>query len=368
MVEMVEHGTLNYEELLVYGYTPGDLIVFSSNVNPYGPPPAVTAALHREIDRDAISRYPDRLSLDLRSRLATHHGVPENAIIVGNGTADLMWLLAFLFLRGKRVVIFSPTFGEYRNIVNLAGGQWQPVCHPGWVRQPDGVYTPFDTGVEEATAALAAQQAEVVFLCNPNNPTGQHWTEDVVQRFYEAAPRALWVIDEAYTEFTPSPWSAVGWHARGNVIALRSMTKDFSLGGLRLGYAVAPAELVVQMQHAQPPWNVNALAQIAGITALEQLAWRRETMARLRRECASLQQALVERGFAPMETTTNYFLTPVTDAAQVRKQLLAQRLMVRDCTSFGLPRYIRIATQRPEQNRVLVEALARLRLPGTQGA
>jgi histidinol-phosphate aminotransferase len=176
---------------------------------------------------------------------------------------------------------------------------------------------------------------------------------------HAAAPAATWIVDEAYAEFTPKPWSAVDWIESGRWIVLRSMTKDFALGGLRLGYLVASPAQVAALQKSQPPWNVNVFAQIAGEAAMNCQSWRKETTARLREHVASMQGALRSHGFAPHPAATNFFLLPVHDsAATVRASLLEQGLVVRDCTSFGLPHYVRIAVQKPEENERLVAALA----------
>jgi histidinol-phosphate aminotransferase len=358
--QMIPHGTLDYAEVATLGYKPEELLVFSSNINPYGPPPAVITALAAALTPETIARYPDRLSLDLRARLVAHHAVPEDAILVGNGTADILWLIALLYLQGRRVAIFSPTFGEYENVAALMDAEIIKLCHPGWVQLPQGGYRPGAFSVDQCAAALKAAQPEVVFLCNPNNPTG-HWLDrNALETLIAAAPQALWILDEAYLEFMAQPESTLDYIDRGNWLVLRSMTKDFSLGGLRLGYVVGAPALIAPLQAAQPPWNVNVLAQLAGVACLEALAWRDKTLAQLRTESADLRQSLQVVGYAPLPTTVNYFLTPVADPARLRQALLARRMVVRDCTSFGLPGYIRLATQRPEHNRLLATALAEL--------
>ena len=139
------------------------------------------------------------------------------------------------------------------------------------------------------------------------------------------------------------------------------MTKDFALGGLRLGYVLGAPALIQVLQAAQPPWNVNLLAQVAGAVALRDgLKWRRSTLTALRKECALLQEGLRGAGYQPYPTAVNYFLVPVHSPATLRDALLARRLIVRDCTSFGLPNFIRIAVQRPEANARLMQALIEL--------
>ena len=211
----------------------------------------------------------------------------------------------------------------------------------------------------------------LVFICNPNNPTGEYLSPGELRFLWEGAPNALWVIDEAYAEFTEDPWSAAQWvmtgrngnsgRARGpGCVVLRSMTKDFALGGLRLGYLLAAPPIVERLQEMQPPWSVNGVAQLAGLAALDEMDWREETTTRLRKDLRDLPDGLRGCGFAPLPTTVSYFLLPVGDAKSIRDRLVAERLFVRDCTSFGLPEHIRIAARPPEENARLVKAMAQI--------
>lgn len=351
------HGTPDYAELADLGLKPEEVIYFSSNINPYGPPPSVVEALRDSISRKTLARYPDSLVLALRQKLARHHDLPAGAVLVGNGTADLIWLICHRFAPNKQVAILAPTFSEYADGVVMAGGHPTEIVFPGWQRIAPGRYAPGSTSLQQVCDALRAAAPWMVFLCNPNNPTGEYLSPAALRQLRAAAPHALWVVDEAYTAFTDEPWSASQWVMEGGLIVLHSMTKDFALGGLRLGYLLASPYLVEQLQNVQPPWNVNGLAQFAGEISLDELVWRRQTMAQLRRDLAAMQTELRAHGYAPCETATNYFLLPVGNARETRSQLLAQRLVVRDCTSFGLPEYIRIAVQLPEENRSLLDVL-----------
>jgi histidinol-phosphate aminotransferase len=354
------HGTPDYAELADLGLRPEEVIYFSSNINPYGPPPTVVEAVRDYISRATLSRYPDSLSLALRQKLAHHYDLPTSAILVGNGTADLIWLIAHRFAPNKQVAILAPTFSEYADGVVMAGGHPTEIVLPGWQRIGQRRYAPSPISLEQSCDALAAASPWLVFLCNPNNPTGEYLSPEEVRQLREAAPDALWVVDEAYSAFTAEPWSASRWVMDGGLIVLHSMTKDFALGGLRLGYLLASPYLVEQLQAVQPPWNVNGLAQFAGEAALDELAWRRQTLAQLRHDLADLRRSLIGCGYAPCETTTNYVMLPVGDAASIRAALLKERMIVRDCTSFGLPEYIRIAVQRTEENQRLLSVLCYL--------
>ncbi len=359
MSTIVPHGTLDYAEARALGVDPADLIVFSSNINPYGPPPAALDALRRNTTPEIVARYPDRLSLDLRDALAAHHGVTPEAILVGNGTADIMWLIGLVYLWARRVAVIGPTFGEYANVAGLMAAPLTLVAHPGWQRAGDH-YRPAATALDDTMQALAAARPDVVFLCNPNNPTGRLLTTAELSTLYAAAPAALWIVDEAYADFLDASATSIPWIDRGNWLVLRSMTKDFALGGLRLGYVVGAPARIALLQQTQPPWNVNALAQVAGLACLDELAWRRRTLAQLRTDCAALMDGLAATGYAPQPTDLSFFLMPVVAPSALRSKLLAQRLVIRDCTSFGLPDYIRIAARGPADNALLLAALADL--------
>lgn len=354
------HGTPDYAELDALGLDPADVVYFSSNINPYGPPPSVVEAVQAAISRAFLARYPDSRSQRLREKIGALHGLPPEAVLVGNGTADLIWLLAHSYGNHRQVTILSPTFSEYADGVVMAGGHPSQLVLPGWQRIGLERYAPGPTSLEQTRQALQAASPWLVFLCNPNNPTGEYLSPGEVRYLREGAPGALWVVDEAYAEFTEDPWSAGQWVREKGWIVLRSMTKDFALGGVRLGYLLAAPSIVERLQEVQPPWSVNGIAQLAGLVALDELDWRTETTARLRRDTAALQDGLRDLGYAPLPTTVNYFLLPVGDAQAVRSRLLESRLFVRDCTSFGLPEYIRIATRPPAENARLLEAFAQL--------
>jgi histidinol-phosphate aminotransferase len=360
----IPHGTLDYSEMRALGLQPEDLTLFSSNINPFGPPPAAVEALRQAISPETVARYPDRLSLELTELLADYHSLSADTILVGNGTADLLWLIGLLYMQHRRVAILGPTFGEYRNVADIMQAETIELCYKGWRKTEKG-YAPRDTTTATTIGQIASDlhnaNADVIVVCNPNNPTGQYLTPEELEMLYNAAPRALWIIDEAYAEFMQPPATTAAWVQCGNWIVLRSMTKDYALGGLRLGYLLAAPEIVKPLQLAQSPWNVNTFAQLAGCVSLrEGQEWRAKTLAQLHLETENLRARLMEAGYQPHPTTVNYFLVPVDSPAALRNALLAQRMVVRDCTSFGLPNLIRIATQRPEANRRLVHAMREL--------
>jgi L-threonine-O-3-phosphate decarboxylase len=344
-ISPVHHGAPDYAELERLGLDPERVLDFSVNSNPYGPPPAVREA----VDRVSLDRYPDREALALRRALAERLGVALARIVAGNGTAELIWLVAFAFLRPKdRVLVAGPTFGEYGRTAALMGAQVQT-----WIACPERT---FAVVPEEVEQRLRETKPRLVFICNPNNPTGTIMPPEVMAAWAYAHPGTLFVIDEAYLAFAPGLKSALSLGAN-NILVLRSMTKDYALAGLRLGYAVGHVSVIRALSQVRPAWNVNALAQAAGLAVLRDEAHRRQSLQALAQAREELVAGLTKLGLPPLPSATHFFLVRVGDGAAFRQALLRQGILVRDCASFGLPAHVRIATRRPEENARLLETI-----------
>ena len=339
------HGALDPNELQRHQLAPEAVIDFSENSNPFGPSPAVTAAL-AAVDP---ARYPDRDCVALRQAIADQTGAALAEIVVGNGAAELLWLVAFAFLeRGDRVVILGPTFGEYARMARLMGAEA--------VEWRTDASTAFAVDVDAVARQLAALQPKAVFLCNPNNPTGAVLDPATIAAWANCFPQMLFVVDEAYLAFVPGLRSLYAWRLP-NVLIIRSMTKEYALAGLRLGYALGSPTLVAGLAQARVPWSVNGAAQAAGLAALADQAYLQQTLAALHGAKQAFVDGLQALGLCPAPSRTHYFLLDVGDGAHVRQSLLIHGLIVRDCASFGLPSYLRIATRRPQENQKLLTCL-----------
>jgi len=344
-VDKVTHGALDYAELERLGIHPDDVLDFSVNSNPYGPSPLVWDAIRAT----TLERYPDRECVALRHALTQRLDVPMSQLMIGNGTAELILLASMAFLqRGDPAMVVEPTFGEYDRCARLAGANpqhWRATPETGFAIHPD-----------EIRKKLNERNYRVVFLCNPNNPTGQILPLGALKGWSEKFPNTLFVVDEAYLAFAPEMDTAISLHYK-NILVLRSMTKDYALAGLRLGYVVGCEPAIDALTNIRPAWNVNALAQAAGLAALRDENHLSDTLAKLRQEKEVLVAGLEGLGFTPFPSQTHYFLLPVENGAQFRFKLLQAGILVRDCASFGLPSCVRIATRKAEENTRLLRAI-----------
>jgi histidinol-phosphate aminotransferase len=341
----VHHGAPDFQELEELGLQPEDVLDFSVNSNPYGPSPRVWEALKNV----PLDRYPDREALALRRTLAEHLKISPERITAGNGTAELLWMIALTYLRSNdNVLLLEPTFGEYANVSRLMGAQIQ-----SWIADSRADFALDPGGISRV---LKQSHFRLVFLCNPNNPTGQALSAEVILNWVDDCPQTMFVIDEAYQNFALEVSSLVR-EKHPNLLILRSMTKDYALAGLRLGYAVGDPQVMDTLAKVRPPWNVNALAQAAGRAALADQEHLETTLKKVQNEKQYLVKGLQERGYAPLPSHTHYFLLPVSSGQEFRSQLMKASIQVRDCASFGLPEHVRIASRTRRENERLLAAV-----------
>jgi L-threonine-O-3-phosphate decarboxylase len=343
----VIHGGLDLAELRAAGVDPKDALDFSASLNPLGAPPGIW----RAIAKADIAGYPDRRCTVLVEELSRHLGVPGDCILPGNGSSELIHLLAQTYLRpGDAVCLFTPTFGEYEGACEAAGGKTVRIeaC------ESDG----FLWRDEEVTAAIRRAQPKLAFLCNPNNPTGVLVSKAFVQRVAKAMPKdSLLVLDEAYMAFAEKAWKSLPLTGAEKVAVMRSMTKDYGLAGVRLGHLVASPQVIERLRPHQPSWSVSSVAQAAGEYALSQGRHVEGARREVRRAKAYLGRELRQIGLRVQPSSANFLLVQAGDASAIRARLLERGMIVRDCTSFGLPAYIRIGIRKSADCRRLVAGL-----------
>ena len=341
------HGGLDTAELRSLGLLPEHVLDFSANVNPLSPSRLVKQAAAAT----DLSSYPDRYSLALRENLAERLSVGVDNLLVGNGSTEIIHLLARAFLGPQeKCLIFAPAFGEYEAAARLAGAEVRLFR----AKEEQGFQWPVDAAVEETVRTRPG----MVFLCNPNNPTGVYLDRGDVERIHEAVgENGLFVLDDAYAPLADGQWDSIPLLRSGNLAILRSMTKDHALAGIRLGFMAAEPDIVSTVRRLQPAWSVNTIAQAAGISALDDAEHVGEGRRVIAEGKEYLYGALETLGVAATKSAANFVLARVGDAAKVRLALLRRGIAVRDCTSFGLPEYIRVTVRRYEECTRLIESL-----------
>ncbi|MEE8473273.1 MAG: histidinol-phosphate transaminase, partial [Dehalococcoidia bacterium] len=266
------HGGIDYGELEALGISPESIIDFSVSSNPFGPPPGV----RKGIGAAAIDRYPDSEATELRRCLSTKLGIAMESIIMGSGSLELIRLAALAYFdRRDRVLIVEPTFGEYEVAARLAG------CRV--IKQRAEASDGFRTGWEETARLVRRHRPKAVFICNPNSPTGQYLGRGEIEGILAACDASLLILDEAFIAFVEGAWSPLDMIEGGRLLLLRSMTKDYALAGLRLGYAVAHPGIIGALRRVCPPWNVSAPAQAGGMAALRDEEFLPRSLARIAR-------------------------------------------------------------------------------------
>ena len=340
------HGGPNYAEFERLGIKPEEILDFSSNSNPY------PFKLDFTLDDIVIDHYPDSDSTELRRLIGKRNGIAAENVIIGSGSMEIIRLAAqAYFSSGDKVLILKPTFGEYEQSCLIAGAEVVEL----WSEEKND----FRFEVDRCANLIHRLKPKAIFICNPDNPTGQYLNRSELETVLKAAGDGLVILDEAYIAFTEDAWKSVDLIPKGNLIIVRSMTKDFALAGLRLGYGIAHPAVINNLFKVKPPWNVNAVAQRAGCEALNDGAYIRRSDRLIRQNRDYLISEFSSLGFRVIPTRTNFFLMKVSNANGFRSSLMKKGVIVRDCTSFGLPEYVRIAPRTlPECKRLVAEVKA----------
>jgi threonine-phosphate decarboxylase len=292
----------------------------------------------------SINRYPEVLAESLASRVAAHHGVPPAQVLVSSGTTESIYLVAQAWA-GQRTTILTPAFAEYEDACRLHGHQLRFL--PWEELRPDTLLS-----------------SDLVFICNPNNPTGSVLTAAAVASLLAANSSTVFVLDEAFIEFTTSVETLIPLLARfDNLLIMRSLTKAYAIPGLRLGYVVASAALIARLTAGKAPWTVSALAAAAGNFIFEHFAAVQPPVGQLLADRAAFASQLAQAADLLIEPShTHYFVAklPQGTAANLKQWLLARHgLLIRDASNFRTlsPAHFRVSTQRPTDNLLLINAL-----------
>jgi histidinol-phosphate aminotransferase len=338
-------------------YGLSEIVKLASNENPLGPGPRALAAITGAAA--AIARYPDANAFELRQALAARHGVAPGCITLGNGSNDVLVLLAETFLAPGLEAIYSRyAFAVYPLAVQATGAIHRVAdALPAMHSQPLG----HDLA---AMAALVGPQTRLVFIANPNNPTGTWLDGGSLEAFVASLPAGvIVVIDEAYFEYVGEPDypDASAWLARyPNLVVTRTFSKAHGLAGLRIGYAISHPRVAELLNRVRQPFNTNSLAQAAALAALDDDRHLARSVALNASERQRVSAACDALGLTAVPSVGNFLLVDTHAPAQpLFEALLRQGVIVRPVANYGLPQHLRISIGTAAENERLIAALQR---------
>ncbi|MDP1708012.1 MAG: histidinol-phosphate transaminase [Gammaproteobacteria bacterium] len=331
-----------------------DAIKLASNENPLGPSPRVLGAIQQSLTQ--LARYPDGAGFELRAALARRHGVQLDQITLGNGSNDLLELVTRAFVTPQHEVVFSEhAFAVYPIVTQAVGATARVAAVHNWGHDLD------------AMGALVNERTRVVFIANPNNPTGTWLSESALEDFLQTIPPAvLVVVDEAYFEYARDTAAdypdASQWLTRfPNLIVTRTFSKAYGLAGLRVGYALSQPEVADMLNRVRQPFNVNNLGQVAALAALEDTDHLARSLACNREGMAQVTSAFALMGLTFIPSAGNFVCVDTgRDALDVYDALLREGVIVRPVANYGMPQHLRVTIGLPEENERFIKALEKV--------
>jgi len=334
-----------------------DAIKLASNENPLGPAPAAREAIAHAAE---LALYPDGGGFELRHRLAQHLGVRPEQLTLGNGSNEILVMLAETFLTpAHNAVVDQYSFVVYRLAIQACGAETRAAA-----ALASDHASPLGHDLA-AMGALIDKHTRLVFIANPNNPTGSYVDPVAVRTFIAGVPpHVIVVLDEAYLEYAREPGDAdtTVWLAEfPNLVVVRTFSKAYGLAALRLGYAVSQPDLAELLNRVRQPFNVNSLAQTAACAALDDQSWVAAAVAENTAQRRRLADGLMELGWRPLPSRGNFLLVDFNSpaaAAEVNEFLLRNGVVVRPVTNYGLAQYLRITVGSGGQVERLLATLA----------
>ncbi|MGB6055752.1 MAG: histidinol-phosphate transaminase [Burkholderiaceae bacterium] len=335
-----------------FGLDEAAIVKLASNENPLGMSEAARQAMLAAATDGA--RYPDGNGFELKAAISARHGVPQDWITLGNGSNDILELAAHALVQpGQSTVFAEYSFAVYPLSTQAVGGR--AIVVPAKAHGHD----------LEAMAAAIAADTRIVFIANPNNPTGTFLPAAQIDAFLKKVPpQVVVVLDEAYNEYLAPElqYDSIDWVRQyPNLLVSRTLSKAFGLAGLRVGFGIAQAGLTDLLNRIRQPFNVNALAQAAAIAALNDHAFLQKSAAVNREGYQQLTQAFDAMGLEYVPSYGNFVLVKVGDddgaGARVNLALLKQGVIVRPVGNYGLPQWLRISIGLPQENAACIAAL-----------
>ena len=328
------------------GLDPSKIVKVASNENPLGPSPKAKAAMRDAIEEAQI--YPDGGAYRLRSAIAEPLGLGLENVIIGNGSNEIIELLCHTFLnRDAELIAAEHAFVVYKLMATLFGAKYVEVPDPEFIHDLD------------AMAGAITDDTRLVFIANPNNPTGTMVGQEAIDRFMDRLPEhVIAVFDEAYIEFPDNPPDTLRYVREGrNVCVLRTFSKIHGLAGLRVGYGLASAPVAKLLQKARQPFNVNAIAQAGALAALPDQDHITRTRDLNREGLEFYAKALDERKLEYVPSHANFLLVNTGDGDRVFREMLNQGVIVRAMSGYKLPDWIRISMGTRTENLRCLEVL-----------
>ena len=323
-------------------------IKLASNENPLGPSPKALAAVQQALPE--IARYPDGGGFALKRALAARFGVDAGQITLGNGSSDVIEFAARILLApGDEAVFSQHSFAMYPIITQAIGARGVEVPARDWGHDL------------EAMARAVTARTKLVFITNPNNPTGTWFGRAALRAFLQQVPaRVIVVLDEAYFEFVDEsdyPDGITLLKEFPNLIVARTFSKAYGLAGLRVGYSLSSPAVADLLNRVRPPFNVNSLALVAALAALDDTAHLQQSQRVNAEGMRQLVSGFAQLGLGHIPSVGNFVCVEVGDAKRVYEQLLRRGVIVRPVANYGMPRHLRVTVGLPEENRRFLEAL-----------
>lgn len=336
----------------IYRYK--DILDFSANINPLGTPDSVKKAVADAME--TANHYPDIRCQELREALSKYEEIPVENIICGNGAADLIFNLVRA-VKPKKALLMAPTFAEYEQALRSMG------CEIDYymLKKEHGFYPDRDF------ISAITDEIDMVFLCNPNNPTGVLLKREELLPILEQCEKTdtFLVVDECFLDFVDEPelcYMKQYLETNKNLFLLKAFTKRYAMAGVRLGYGLCHnQELLAKMQEVTQPWNVSTLAQRAGVAALKEVEYLEQGRQIVKTERQYLRKVLEETGCLVFASNANYMFFQVKETYQedLKESLIREGVLIRDCSNYpGLTKgYYRIAVRTHEENVRFAKAL-----------
>ncbi len=321
------------------------VIKMASNENPLGPSPLAVEAMKENVEQMHV--YPDGNCYYLKEKLAAKIKVKPEQLIFGNGSDEIIACLAKTYINpGDEAVMVAPSFSQYDIAMHIMGGTPRHVPLTG---------KDFEYDLDAVLEAIN-EKTRFVFLCSPNNPTGTILRKQELERFIDKLPDSVMIIlDQAYLEYASDPDHVTGleYIEQGHpVISLRTFSKIYGLAGLRIGYGIAPPEVISEINRVRGPFNVNAMAQVGARAAIDDDQHLEQSRKMVNEAREQLTEGFAELGLKPVPDQANFcFVDLKVDSREAFQALLRRGVIVRTGDIFGFPTYIRLTYGTPEQNK-----------------